>query len=86
MSDNLINIGFSAFWDTAWLKAQPDGAVYLGKNVCGYKGKVKNEAVIIKDGTNTPKAQKNFGKLQHYNSGGNSNAYRLCLFGLDVLP
>ena len=51
VSDNLINIGFSAFWDTAWLKAQPDGAVYLGKNVCDYKRKIKNEAVIIKDGT-----------------------------------
>lgn len=39
------------FGDTAWLKAQPDGAVYLGKNVCDYKRKIKNEAVIIKDGT-----------------------------------
>ena len=48
---NSVNhIGYGAFTDTAWYDNQPDGIVYAGKVIIGYKGTMP-EGLDIKDGT-----------------------------------
>ena len=40
------------FMGTAWYDSQPDGVVYAGVNVVGYKGKMpKGAEIVIKEGT-----------------------------------
>ena len=48
-----VIISSSAFHNTAWYNAQPDGPVYLGKYLYSmYKGTIpQNTSVVIKDGT-----------------------------------
>ena len=50
--DSVTSIGEDAFLDTALYDNQPDGLVYAGKVVCGYKGQMpENTAIKIKAGT-----------------------------------
>ena len=50
--DSITSIGYSAFDDTAWYDAQPNGNVYLAKFYYGYKGIMPNNtSVKIKSGT-----------------------------------
>ena len=50
--ESVTSIGGSAFYKTAWWDNQPDGLVYLGKAVLGYKSTMpENTEIIIKDGT-----------------------------------
>lgn len=47
-----ISVGESAFSNTTWWSNQPDGVVYLGKNVYTYKGTMpENSSIKIKEGT-----------------------------------
>lgn len=42
----------TAFEETAWYKAQPDGSIYIGKTYYKYKGEMpENTSITIKDGT-----------------------------------
>ena len=52
-SDSTLYVGKNAFADTAWLAAQPDGVVYLGKVALGYKGdeKAVGTDICLRDGT-----------------------------------
>ena len=48
----VTSIGNSAFAGTPWLNNLPDGLVYIGKVVYGYKGNMpENTSIIIEDGT-----------------------------------
>ncbi len=53
---NLLTTFFSSlecrmFMGTAWYDSQPDGVVYAGVNVVGYKGKMpKGAEIVIKEG------------------------------------
>ena len=50
--DTLTEISLGAFNETAWLKSQPDGVVYLGKVALLYKGDIpENSEIIFRDGT-----------------------------------
>ena len=50
--DSVYDMGAGVFENTAWMAAQPDGAVYAGKVLLGYKGEAKEPfALEIKDGT-----------------------------------
>ena len=50
--DNVTSIGLNVFSDTAWYNNQPDGLIYFGKVVCGYKGTMPDNAeIVIKEGT-----------------------------------
>ena len=52
LSDNITYVGDGAFYDTAWLKAKPDGLVYIGKVAYQYKGTAGSTPdVVIKNGT-----------------------------------
>ena len=52
ISDNVKSIGHYAFSNTTWYNNQPDGLVYIGKVLYGYKGEMpENTKVTIKDGT-----------------------------------
>ena len=45
-------IGESAFYGTAWYNNQPDGVVYAGRVLYGYKGEMpSNTSIVVKDGT-----------------------------------
>ena len=50
VTDTLIEIKHSVFSNTAWIKNQPDGVIYLGKIAYGIKGEYTDD-LIIKDGT-----------------------------------
>ena len=50
--NSVTSIGESAFDGTAWLNNQPDGVVYVGKNVYVYKGDMPNNtSIVIEEGT-----------------------------------
>ena len=50
--NSVTTIGYRAFYDTAWYNNQPDGVVYAGKVLWGYKGTMPaNTTITIKDGT-----------------------------------
>jgi hypothetical protein len=50
--DSVTSIGSWAFSNTAWYYAQPDGLVYAGKVVYGYKGEMpENTSVKLNEGT-----------------------------------
>ena len=50
--NSVTSIGRSAFVGTAWYKNQPDGVMYIGKFLCGYKGTMPaNTSIVIKEGT-----------------------------------
>ena len=52
MPDTLVTIDDCVFDGTAWYDAQPDGAIYLGKSLYDYKGKMpENTELVVKDGT-----------------------------------
>ena len=55
-SDSIVidvnGIGYKVFVGTAWYDGQPDGLIYAGKVVYGYKGTMPdNTSIVIKDGT-----------------------------------
>ena len=53
MPDNVIIEG-NAFHDTEWYFNQPEGFIYLGNALYGYKGNMpENTSLTIKDGTTT---------------------------------
>ena len=50
--NSVTKIGLYAFYNTAWYKNQPDGVVYAGNILYGYKGTMPNNTSInIKEGT-----------------------------------
>ena len=50
--ENLTTIGYNAFLNTAWLNAQPNGLLYIGKVLYAYRGTMPaNTKIIVKDGT-----------------------------------
>ena len=50
--DSVISVGGSAFESTAWMDAQPDGVVYIGRIAHTYKGTMPaNTSIVIADGT-----------------------------------
>ena len=50
-SDSTTYIGIGAFYNSAWYNNQPDGIVYAGKVVYGYKGEMPADtAIVIQDG------------------------------------
>ena len=50
--NSVTSIGEWAFYGTAWDNNQPDGVVYAGKVLYGYKGTMpSNTSITIKDGT-----------------------------------
>lgn len=50
--DNVIWVGRRALNNTAWYNNLPDGVVYAGKVLYGYKGTMPREtSITIKDGT-----------------------------------
>ncbi len=46
--NSLESVGTTAFSGTAWLNAQPQGALYIGKTLCGYIGEIKSTDKIFK--------------------------------------
>ena len=48
--DSVTSIGEEAFYYTKWWDSQPDGLVYAGKVVLGYKGNTPGK-IVLKDGT-----------------------------------
>lgn len=49
--NSISEMGFNALYDTAWFKNQPDGEVYAGSVLIGYKGEMPENYVLkIKDG------------------------------------
>ncbi len=51
IAETVTEIGSGCFVNTAWYNAQPDGLVYNGKFLLGYKGAEPSGAVTVKDGT-----------------------------------
>lgn len=52
VSDSVTRIGSSAFYNTAWYNAKPDGLVYAGKVAYKYKGTMPSgTSVTLKSGT-----------------------------------
>lgn len=56
LGDNVTNIGNEAFagtpWYENWYKNQPNGIVYIGKMVYGYKGTMPaNTHLVVREGT-----------------------------------
>ena len=50
--EGLTSIGRSAFSGAAWYKNQPDGVIYIGKVLNGYKGTMPaNTSVEVREGT-----------------------------------
>ena len=50
--ENVISIGGDAFCKTKWYENQPDGEIYIGKNLYGYKGIMpENTSLRIREGT-----------------------------------
>ena len=50
--NSVTSIGEDAFYGTAWYNNQPDGVVYAGKVLYGYKGQMpEGTSINIKDGT-----------------------------------
>ncbi len=50
--NSVTSIGISAFYETAWYNNQPDGVIYAGKVLYGYKGTMPdNTSITIKEGT-----------------------------------
>ena len=50
--NSVTSIGIMPFSGTAWYKNQPDGVIYIGKFLCGYKGTMRaNTSIVIKEGT-----------------------------------
>ena len=50
--DNLRDIAYQAFENTAWLNNAPDGVVYLGKVAYCYKGEMPaGTSITLRDGT-----------------------------------
>lgn len=50
--EDLEYVYADAFTNTAWLKAQPDGPLYIGKTLYGYCGEMpENTSLEIKEGT-----------------------------------
>ena len=47
--ESVTTIGYNVVYDTPWLNNQPDGLVYVGKTVCGFKG--DGTSAVIADGT-----------------------------------
>lgn len=51
---SVTEIGYNAFYNTAWLNAQPDGLLYIGKVLYVYKGSMpENTKIVVTDGTNS---------------------------------
>lgn len=49
--DNITRVGSSAFAATAWYSNLPDGEIYIGKILYGYKGTMpENHSLIVKEG------------------------------------
>ncbi len=45
-------VGYNAFYNTMWYNSQPDGCIYIGNWLCGYKGNTSYVSLLaIKDGT-----------------------------------
>jgi len=52
ITNNVTYIGDGAFSITPWFNNQPDGLVYYGKIVLGYKGEMsQNTKIVIQEGT-----------------------------------
>lgn len=52
LPSSLTQVGVDAFSETAWSNSQPNGVMYLGTVVCGYKGTMPAGAsIVINDGT-----------------------------------
>jgi len=50
--NSVTSIGDNAFTSTVWYDNQPDGLIYAGKVVYGYKGEMPaNTAIVLKPGT-----------------------------------
>ena len=50
--NSVTSIGTEAFYGTAWYDNQPDGVVYAGKVLYGYKGTMPaNTSIVVKEGT-----------------------------------
>ena len=45
--DSVTGIGSFAFYETAWLEAQPDGIVYIGKVAYDYKGENHSDTDLV---------------------------------------
>ena len=49
---SVTEIGYNAFYNTAWLNAQPEGLLYIGKVLYAYRGTMpQNTTIIVKEGT-----------------------------------
>ncbi len=49
---SVSEIGYNAFYNTAWLNAQPNGLLYIGKVLYAYRGTMpQNTKITVKDGT-----------------------------------
>jgi len=49
---NVVSIEIEAFDNTAWYNAQPDGVIYIGSVLYGYKGTMsENTNISVKEGT-----------------------------------
>jgi len=49
----LIDIRYDAFDGTYWYNKQPEGFIFLGANLVGYKGEITETKLVIPDGTKT---------------------------------
>ena len=50
--DSVTYVGYRAFGDTAWFQNHPDGALYTGKTLYGYKGSFPEESdYVVREGT-----------------------------------
>ena len=48
-----FDVAKSMFQDTKWYQDQPEGVLYCGNTIIGYKGTPKSEKIDVKDGTRT---------------------------------
>ncbi len=51
--DNVITISKDAFNETAWFNNQPEGLLYIGKHLLGYKGAAPTGDITLETGTIT---------------------------------
>ena len=50
--ESIVFVGQCAFSQTAWLENLPDGEIYVGKVLYGYKGTMpENTSIVVKEGT-----------------------------------
>ena len=49
--ESVYRMGLSVFGNTPWLETQPNSIIYIGKVAYGYKGKITDPNISIKDGT-----------------------------------